>query len=62
MFAAFSAEVGVANIREFEESSVKQHRAMLEESSRVTKQIATLTAQIEYIEKRDFQGSMIIVE
>ena len=56
MFAEFSAEVGVANIREFEASSLKQHRAALAESASIAKQIASLNSQIEYIEKRDFKG------
>jgi hypothetical protein len=60
VFAEFSAEVGVANIREFEASSLKKHRAALTESTSIAKQIASLESQIEYIEKRDFKGTFSV--
>ena len=40
-----------------QETAVKEHRALLDEVVKVTKQISTITSQIEYIEKRDFKGT-----
>lgn len=35
---------------------MKQHRALLDQIGATNKQIVSLAAQIQYIEKRDFQG------
>ena len=56
IFSTFSSEVGVLNIREYEENSLKRHQDLLVKYGVVSKQTASLTAQLEYIEKRDFNN------
>ncbi|KAJ1421694.1 RecF/RecN/SMC, partial [Ochromonadaceae sp. CCMP2298] len=56
VFGAFSAQMGIANIREYEETALKKHQQLLLKSSAVSKQLSELTAQLAYERKRDFQG------
>jgi structural maintenance of chromosome 1 len=48
--------MGIANIREYEETALKKHTQLLQQHSAVTKQLSELTAQLAYERKRDFQG------
>jgi len=59
VFKSFSAEVG--NFREFEENQEKQHQKhqeLVRKRSAVAEQLASLTAQLEYEQKRDFTGAL----
>jgi len=58
VFATFSASVGVANIREFEESRLKQHQKAVADRAAIAEQKAALEAQLEYELKRDFAGNI----
>lgn len=62
VFAAFSASVGVDNIREYEEKCLKQNQELMNRLGNVTKQTAAVTAQLEYETKRDFQGVLAQVQ
>lgn len=56
VFADFSASMGITNIREYEETTVKKHQALLQKLNSVTKQKSALEAQLQYEHQRDFQG------
>lgn len=56
MFGAFSAKLGISNIRDYEEKSLRKHQDLLQRHNTVAKQCAALVAQLEYEKKRDFQG------
>lgn len=58
VFASFSASVGVTNIREFEESRLKQHQKAVADRAAIAEQKAALEAQLEYELKRDFAGNI----
>lgn len=62
VFSEFSVSVGVENIREYEENSLKKHEQLLQKTNAATKQLASLTSQLEYEMKRDFSGSLKRVE
>lgn len=56
VFAKFSAKLGIANIREYEDNSLRKHQELLQKHSSVAKQCAALSAQLQYERKRDFAG------
>lgn len=56
IFGPFSAKVGVANIREYEEKQLSKHQENMKKRKVVTEQRASLQAQLEYETKRDFSG------
>jgi hypothetical protein len=58
VFAAFSARLGITNIREYEQKTLKKHQDLLQQQASVAKQLAALTAQLAYEQKRDFQGNL----
>ena len=58
VFGAFSASVGVANIREYEETKLRHHQELTKKSNAVSEQRASLSAQLEYELKRDFAGAL----
>lgn len=58
VFRAFSAKMGVENIRDFEETRLRQHKDLIARKNEVAEQRATLQAQLEYEMKRDFQGAL----
>ena len=59
VFGEFSRKQGVANIREYEDSKLKTHQVLMEKFSDILEQKASLAAQLEYEQKRDFKGSLI---
>lgn len=56
VFGAFSAKLGISNIRDYEEKSLRKHQELLQRHNTVAKQCAALVAQLEYEKKRDFEG------
>lgn len=58
VFLDFSRSVGVDNIREYEDNSLKKHQDLLARFNLVSKQVASLTAQLEYEQQKDFTGMM----
>lgn len=56
IFRAFSASVGVTNIREYEEKQLKRHQENVKKRSAISEQRASLQAQLDYSLKRDFTG------
>ena len=56
VFGAFSAKLGISNIRDYEEKSLRKHQEQLQRHNTVAKQCAALVAQLEYEKKRDFEG------
>jgi hypothetical protein len=58
VFAAFSARLGITNICEYEQKTLKKHQDLLQQQASVAKQLAALTAQLAYEQKRDFQGNL----
>lgn len=56
VFGAFSAKLGISNIRDYEEKSLRKHQDLLQRHNTVAKQSAALVAQLEYEKKRDFEG------
>ena len=58
IFGDFSKTVGVSNIREYEESKLKIHQELMQKFNAIGEQKASLSAQLEYEEKRDFKGSL----
>jgi len=58
VFGKFSKTVGVANIREYEESRLRLYNDRKQKFSAVCEQKASLAAQLEYELKRDFKGSL----
>lgn len=58
IFGSFSKNVGVANIREYEESRLRLHNDRKQKFSAICEQKASLAAQLEYELKRDFKGSL----
>ncbi|CAE7545767.1 psm1 [Symbiodinium microadriaticum] len=58
VFHDFSSRMGVENIRDFEETRLRQHKELILRKNEVAEQRATLQAQLEYETKRDFQGAL----
>ena len=58
VFQDFSARMGVVNIREFEETRLRQHKELLVRKNEIAEQRGTLQAQLEYELKRDFDGAL----
>merc|ERR1711871_358333 len=58
VFGNFSNKHGVSNIREYEDSKLKRHQILMEKFSDILERKATLVAQLEYEQMRDFQGSL----
>jgi structural maintenance of chromosome 1 len=58
VFSAFSASMGVENIREFEETQLQQHNELVANMAVIGEQRASLLAQVEYENKRDFSGAL----
>jgi structural maintenance of chromosome 1 len=56
VFRAFSESVGVSNIREFEDSSLKKHQELSKKRRALSDRRATLEAQLEYEKKKDFDS------
>ena len=56
VYAEFSASVGVANIREYEENNLAMLQLGAEERARFTTQRAKLTEQLNYERSRDTEG------
>jgi structural maintenance of chromosome 1 len=54
VFKNFSESVGVTNIREFEENSLKRHQELRAKMKKLSERRAALEAQLEYERKRDF--------
>ena len=58
IFHDFSAKLGVENIREFEETRLKNHQELMVRKNEVAEQKAALQAQLKYEMKRDFEGAV----
>lgn len=58
VFADFSAKLGIANIREYESAASKRHQGLLAQQQSIAKQIAELSAQLQYELKKDFLGTL----
>lgn len=56
IYRKFSADVGVENIREYEENHVKAAQHMAEERLSLSNQLAKLKYQLEYEQKRDMES------
>lgn len=56
IFAAFSEEVGVNNIREYERKQLRTHDDLQKRGKQIAEQKASLNAQLQYESKRDFKG------
>jgi structural maintenance of chromosome 1 len=55
-FEKFSASVGVASIREYEENQLRGAQEMAERRLRLNNQISKLKNQLEYEQRRDTEG------
>lgn len=58
VFAEFSRSVGVASIRDFEETQLKRHKELVSELGAVTERKAALVAQLEYESNRDLAAAL----
>ena len=58
VFASFSAQLGISNIREYESTTIKRHQQLLAQQSGIAKQAAELSAQLQYELKKDFAGTL----
>jgi structural maintenance of chromosome 1 len=58
VFGSFSQSIGVENIREYEETQLKQHQDLQEKRAALTEQKAALVAQLDYENKRDFSTAL----
>jgi len=58
VFAEFSAQRGIENIREYEEKALKRHQELVQKHAAVVKQSAALAAELSYEQKRNYQGTL----
>jgi structural maintenance of chromosome 1 len=58
VFSSFSASMGVTNIREYEETKLKNHRNNISRRRDVAEKKLALSAQLEYESKRNFTGAL----
>ena len=56
VFEAFSASVGVTHIREYERKALRTHDELVRKRSSVAEQKASIGAQLQYENTRDFKG------
>eukprot|EP01038_Epipyxis_sp_PR26KG_P004826 gene4826-6761_t len=60
IFASFSTEIGIENIREVEGNYQKNHEDLLAKCNAVAKQISSLSASLDYEKKRNFIGKVLL--
>ena len=58
VFAAFSQRMGITNIREYEQTTVRKHESLMSKYNTVVKQKSELQSQLQYELKRDFKGTL----
>jgi len=56
VFSAFSASVGVANVREYERKALRTHDDLVKRRTAAAEEKASLAAQLQYESTRDFKG------
>lgn len=56
-FRSFSTRVGVDNIIEYEEKVIKAHQELMIQCQSTSEEIAAVSAQLEYEQKRDFKSA-----
>lgn len=56
VFSAFSASVGVGNVREYERKALRTHDDLVKRRNSAAEEKASLAAQLQYESTRDFKG------
>ena len=58
IFAAFSAQLGVADVQEFETTRMRTHTDLMRKLVATSEQHASLSSQLQYESKRDFESAL----
>jgi len=58
IFAAFSEQLGVADVQEFEQTRMRTHNDLMHKLVATSEQFASLSSQLEYESKRDFGAAL----